>query len=144
MHSIGLINLWLLRFRRRNSISSDKIPVWVCKVYLQKKEKFEFYKLFLSKYYGEYIETAYFNNISEVFFESLYNLLNCQLSFWLRNNPEADLTKVTSPSRHGSRKKTQIRERHDIRVRGKNIMSRGRCESGQLWADRKKHSAFTS
>ena len=68
MHSIGLINLWLLIFRRRNSIPFDKIPVWVYKVYLQKKEKFEFYKLFLSKYYGEYIETAYFNNISEVFF----------------------------------------------------------------------------
>ena len=93
------------------------------------------WKMFLSQYYGEYIETVYFNNIWLGWLESLY-----AFTFWLRNNLCVDLTKVTSASRVSQ--KTQIRERHDIRVRGKNIMSR--WETGQLWADRKKLSGFTS
>ena len=94
------------------------------------------WKMFLSQYYGEYIETIYFNNISLVWLESLL-----AFTFWLRNNLCVDLTKVTSASRVSQ--KTQIRERHDIRVRGKNIMSR--WETGQLWAaGRKKLFGFTS
>ena len=88
-------------------------------VYRQKKEKFEFYKLFLSKYYVEYIETAYFNNISEVFFLISLQLIKLSAQFLVAQQSRSGLDEghVTVASRVSQKNTDPRATRHPSPVK---------------------------